>query len=53
MMLAYQPISSLATINMVVFSGAAAAKRIYTVIDQPIKIKNDKSLPNLKHLNSI
>ena len=39
MMLAYQPIRSLATINMVVFSGAAGAKRIYNVIDQPIKIK--------------
>lgn len=47
MMLAYQPIRSLATINMVVFSGAAGAKRIYNVIDQPIKIKNDESLPNL------
>ena len=48
MMLAYQPIRSLATINMVVFSGAAGAKRIYNVIDQPIKITNDQSLPNLK-----
>ena len=48
MMLAYQPIRSLATINMVVFSGAAGAKRIYNVIDQPIKIKNDKKLPDLK-----
>ena len=48
MMLAYQPIRSLATINMVVFSGAAGAKRIYNVIDQPIKIKNDKELPDLK-----
>ncbi len=48
MMLAYQPIRSLATINMVVFSGAAGAKRIYNVIDQPIEIINDKSLPDLK-----
>ena len=48
MMLAYQPIRSLATINMVVFSGAAGAKRIYDVIDQPIKISNDKSLPDLR-----
>ena len=48
MMLAYQPIRSLATINMVVFSGVAGAKRIYDVIDQPIKIQNDKSLPDLK-----
>ncbi len=48
MMLAYQPIRSLATINMVVFSGAAGAKRIYSVIDQPIKINNDKDLSDLK-----
>ena len=48
MMLAYQPIRSLATINMLVFSGAAGAKRIFDVIDQPIKISNDASLPNLK-----
>ena len=48
MMLAYQPIRSLATIKMGVFSGAAGAKRIYNVIDQPIKITNDQSLPNLK-----
>ena len=48
MMLAYQPIRSLATINMIVFSGAAGAKRIYSVIDTPIKINNDQRLPALK-----
>ena len=48
MMLAYQPIRSLATINMVVFSGAAGAKRIYNVIDHPIKINDNKDLPGLK-----
>ena len=48
MMLAYQPIRSLATINMVVFSGAAGAKRIYKVIDEPIKINNNQNLPDLK-----
>ena len=48
MMLAYQPIRSLATINMVVFSGAAGAKRIYNVIDQPIKISDDKNFLDLK-----
>ena len=47
MMLAYQPIRSLATINMLVFSGAAGAKRIYNVIDQPISVKNDTNLPDL------
>jgi ATP-binding cassette, subfamily B, bacterial MsbA len=48
MMLAYQPIRSLATINMVAYQGAAAAKRIFTVIDNPIETKNDESLPSLK-----
>jgi subfamily B ATP-binding cassette protein MsbA len=47
MMLAYQPIRSLATINMTAYQGCAAAKRIFKVIDQPINIKNDQTLPNL------
>ena len=51
MMLAYQPIRSLATINMVVFSGAAGAKRIYNVIDQLIKINNNEKYPALKISN--
>ena len=48
MMLAYQPIRSLATINMLAYQGAAAAKRIYAVLDQPIKIKNDMTLPDIQ-----
>ena len=48
MMLAYQPIRSLATINMVVYQGAAAAKRIFAVIDKPIQTKNDATLPNIE-----
>ncbi len=51
MMLAYQPIRSLATINMVAYQGAAAAKRIYIEIDKPIKIKNEPYLPDLKIKN--
>ena len=47
MMLAYQPIRSLATINMVAYQGAAAAKRIYLEVDKPIKIKNEPHLPSL------
>ena len=41
MMLAYQPIRSLATINMLVYSGCAGAKRVFAVLDEPIKIKNN------------
>ena len=48
MMLAYQPIRSLATINMVGYQGGAAAKRIFAVIDNPIETKNDENLANLK-----
>ena len=48
MMLAYQPIRSLATINMVAYQGAAAAKRIFTVIDNPIETKNNEDLQKLK-----
>ena len=47
MMLAYQPIRSLATINMVAFQGATAFKRISGIIDKSIKIKEDKSLPEI------
>ncbi len=48
MMLAYQPIRSLATINMVAYQGAAAAKRVFKVIDEPIKTRDGSDLPNLK-----
>ena len=52
MMLAYQPIRSLATLNMVAYSGAAAFKRISNVIDKDISIKENKNFPNLKIENS-
>jgi len=48
MMLAYQPIRSLATINMLIYQGTTAAKRIFDVVDEPIETKNDTSLPNLR-----
>ena len=51
MMLAYQPIRSLATINMVIYQGTTAAKRIFTVIDEPIEVKNDPGLPDLEIKN--
>ncbi len=52
MMLAYQPIRSLATINMAAFQGAAAFKRINNIIDKDIKIKNDANSPSLILKNS-
>ena len=48
MMLSYQPIRSLATINMIAYEGGAAFKRIANIIDAPIEIKNDNQLPELK-----
>ena len=51
MMLAYQPIRSLATINIVAYQGSAAADRIFKVIDRPIKIKNEPQLPNISIKN--
>ena len=52
MMLAYQPIRSLATINMGAYQGAAAFKRISNVIDKKIKILDDINLPSLIIKNS-
>ena len=52
MMLAYQPIRSLATINMTAFQGAAAFKRVSKIIDKDINIKQNNSYPKLKLKNS-
>ena len=52
MMLAYQPIRSLATINMAAYQGAAAFKRISNIIDREIKIKELINAPNLVLKNS-
>ncbi len=52
MMLAYQPIRSLATINMSAYQGAAAFKRISNIIDKKIKIKEEEGNPNLVLKNS-
>ena len=48
MMLAYQPIRSLATLNLAVYQGATAFKRISEVIDKKITIKENDSFPKLK-----
>jgi len=48
MMLAYQPIRSLATLNLAVYQGATAFKRVSQVIDKEIKIKEDENFPQLQ-----
>jgi subfamily B ATP-binding cassette protein MsbA len=52
MMLAYQPIRSLATINMAAYQGAAAFKRISEIIDKEIEVKEIPSAPKLILNNS-
>ena len=52
MMLAYQPIRSLATINMVAYQGAAAFKRVSEIIDKNIEIKEIIGCPKLILKNS-
>ena len=48
MMLAYQPVRSLATVNMLIYQGAAAGQRVFKIIDREIKIKDDHKLPSLQ-----
>ncbi len=43
MMLAYQPIRSLATINLIAYQGAAAFQRISRIIDKKVEIKDSEN----------
>ena len=52
MMLAYQPIRSLATINMAAYQGAAAFKRVSNIIDKKIQIVENIKDPKLNLSNS-
>jgi len=47
MMLAYQPIRSLATINMLFNQGAVGAKRVFSILDAEPSVKELSSVPNL------
>ena len=51
MMLAYQPVRSLSTLNMTVNQGLAAAKRILPIIDNQNEIVDDKNATDLKIIN--
>ena len=48
MMLAYQPVRSLATINMLIYEGAAGSKRVFDIIDKPIEINNNSNKNKLE-----
>ncbi len=52
MMLAYQPVRSLSTLNMVLNQGLSAATRILPIIDQKNNIKNSENSNPIKIQNS-
>ena len=52
MMLAYQPVRSLSTLNMVMNQGLSAASRILPIIDQENTIKNVKNAKSISIINS-
>ena len=51
MMLAYQPVRSLATLNIAIEQGLAGAKRVLPIIDYEPEIKNSKNAGNLEYKN--
>ena len=52
MMLAYQPVRSLSTLNMVLSQGLSAASRILPIIDQENQIKDSQKARQLEKNNS-
>ncbi len=48
MMLAYQPVRSLAGLNIAINQGVSAARRVLPIIDRKSEIKDDVNLPDLK-----
>ncbi len=48
MMLAYQPVRSLATLNLIINQGLAGARRILPIIDEKPKIFNNLKLDDMK-----
>ena len=48
MMLAYQPVRSLATLNIAIQQGIAGAKRVLPIIDEKPEINDDNSIGELK-----
>ena len=52
MMLAYQPVRALSTLNMIINQGLSAASRILPIVDQKNTIKNSKFAKPLKIKNA-
>jgi len=54
MMLAYQPVRALSTVNMVVNQGLSAASRILPIIDEKNKINDsNEAIPLVKNISNI
>jgi len=51
MMLAYQPVRSLATLNITIQQGLAGAKRVLPIIDNEPEIKNSEDADSLEYRN--
>tara|TARA_B100000427_G_scaffold326502_1_gene335295 strand:+ start:830 stop:2569 length:1740 start_codon:yes stop_codon:yes gene_type:complete len=51
MMLSYQPIRSLATLNMAIYQGTAAADRVFKFLDEKIQV-DEKKLPEINIQNA-
>ena len=47
MMLAYQPVRSLAGLNIVINQGVTAARRVLPIIDLVNEVKDDQTFPNI------
>jgi ATP-binding cassette, subfamily B, bacterial MsbA len=51
MMLAYQPVRSLATVNITIQQGLAGAKKILPIIDERPQIRDKENVKNLEYKN--
>ena len=52
MMLSYQPVRSLATLNMAIYQGTTAAERVFKILDEKIEIADQKKLPKIEIKNA-
>ena len=51
MMLAYQPVRSLATLNIAIQQGLSGARRVLPIIDDEPEVKDLTNKPNLQYIN--
>ncbi len=51
MMLAYQPVRSLATVNITIQQGLAGARKVLPIIDEMPEIRDKQNVKNLEYIN--